>query len=124
LRASPRRFGPASVLLAALLAAACATAPPPAPPAPAPSGTAAAVPVPAVKVSVPEAVAPSGVLYRVGLKSDATELTVGAAGTLWIVASGDRAELVQAPIVFRPAGPAGPGAAPGPRFQVQAGAFS
>ena len=82
------------------------------------------MPVPAVKVSVPEAAAPSGVLYRVGLKSDATELTVGAAGTLWIVASGDRAELVQAPMVFRPAGPAGAGAAPGPRFQVQAGAFS
>jgi len=89
-----------------------------------------------MRVTVPEAAAPSGTLYRVGLKSDATELTVGTAGTLWVVASGDRAELVQAPIVFRPsaaastaaasssaAGAAAPSSSAA-QFQIQAGAFS
>jgi stage II sporulation protein D len=49
-----------------------------------------------------------------------TELSIGSAGTLWIVTSADRAELLQGPVVFRPAGaPVG-----GEAFQVQAGAFS
>jgi stage II sporulation protein D len=96
-----------------------------------------------MRVTVPEAAAPSGVLYRVGLKSDATELSVGTAGTLWVVASGDRAELVQAPIVFRPSAataavtpatppaagadatpPAAGAAGNSAQFQIQAGAFS
>ena len=79
------------------------------------------MPVPATRVSVPAPSSPSGVLFRVGLKSDATELTIGAAGTLWIVAAGDRAELIQAPIVLRPSGGAASAAA---QFQLQAGAFS
>jgi len=78
------------------------------------------VPVPAVKVVAPEATARSGVLYRIGLKSDLVEFAAGAPGTLWIVASGDHAELLQGPVVIRAEG----GGASGGSFQVQAGAFS
>jgi stage II sporulation protein D len=67
----------------------------------------------------PAPVAPSGVLYRVGIRSDATEFTMGSAGTVWIVASGDRADLLQGPVLFRASGAGG-----GPSFQVQAAAFS
>jgi stage II sporulation protein D len=94
----------------------CATAPPP----PLPSAAEKPVPIPETRVAVPAAEAPSGVLYRVGLKSDLTEFSAGTAGTLWIVASGERAELVQGPLAFRVAS-APPGV---PAFQVQAGAFS
>jgi stage II sporulation protein D len=97
-------------------AVSCATAPPP----PLPSAAEKPVPIPATRVAVPTAVAPSGTLYRVGLKSDVTEFSAATAGTLWIVASADRAELVQGPLTFRAAGVA-PGS---PSFQVQAGAFS
>ncbi len=102
------------------LAAACTTTKP-APPPPLPSAAEAPVPVPAMRVALPETPSRSGVLYRVGLKSDLTELSIGSAGTLWIVASGERAELLQGPVVFRPS--------LGARrrrsvFQVQAGAFS
>lgn len=69
----------------------------------------------------PVPAAASGVLFRVGLKSDLTEWLYGAAGTVWIVASGDRADLVQGPITFRPVGAAG---AASSSFQIQAGAFS
>jgi stage II sporulation protein D len=107
-----------------LLAASCTTAPPPAP-APLPSAAEAPVPVPALRVAPPETPARSGVLYRLGLRSDLTELSIGSAGTLWIVTSGDRAELLQGPVVFRPAGGGGAaGAAAEPTFLVQAGAFS
>lgn len=78
------------------------------------------MPVPALAVQVPALAAPSGVVYRLGLKSDLTEFSTGTAGTLWVVASGERAELLQGPIVFRSGGPAGAPAS----FQVQAGAFS
>ncbi len=78
---------------------------------------------------------PPGVLYRVGLKSDLTEFVAGTAGTVWVVVSGQRAELVQGPVTLRPASsaaaPAGsgaataaPAAAPASSFQIQAGAFS
>jgi stage II sporulation protein D len=107
-----------ALALAALpFAAACATAPAP-PPAPA-AGAEKPIPVPVVRVAAPEPVAHSGVLYRVGLKSDAAEFSAGSAGTLWIVASGDRAEMLQGPISFRSEGPGGAAF-----FQVQAGAFS
>jgi stage II sporulation protein D len=97
-------------------AVSCATAPPP----PLPSAAEKPVPIPKTRVAVPAEVAPSGVLYRVGLRSDLPEFTAATAGTLWIVASGERAELVQGPLTFRPSGtPAG-----SPSFQVQAGAFS
>jgi stage II sporulation protein D len=72
-----------------------------------------------MQVAPPAPAAPSGVLYRVGLKSDLTEFVAGTAGTLWVVASGERAELVQGPVTLRPEGAAAAGF-----FQVQAGAFS
>ena len=100
--------------------AACATSKP-APPAPLPSAERAPVRIPEVRVAPPVPAAASGVLFRVGLKSDLTEWVYGTAGTVWVVASGDRAELVQGPIAFRPAGAAGTAMA---SFQIQAGAFS
>ena len=78
------------------------------------------MPLPAVHVAAPTVDTRSGVLYRVGLKSDLTELVLGGPGTVWIVAAGERAELVQGPLAFRPAGN-GAGAQ---TFQIQAGAFS
>ncbi len=105
--------------MAALLDVACTTTPKPVP-TPLPSVSEAPVPVPALRVAIPETPARSGVLFRVGLKSDLTELSIGTAGTLWVVASGERAELLQGPVVFRPASPPSGGQA----FQVQAGAFS
>lgn len=77
------------------------------------------MPLPALRVAPPVAVSPSGVLYRVGLKSDLTALVSGAPGTLWIVNSGDQAELVQGPLTFKAGG-----AAAVSSFQIQAGAFS
>jgi stage II sporulation protein D len=71
-------------------------------------------------VPVPQPSAGSGVLYRVGLKSDLPELSYGSPGEAWILASGGRAELFRGPIVFRPEG----GASGGGGFAVQAGAFS
>ena len=111
----------ARLLVLTLLSAAvgCTTTPPPAP-APLPSAVEAPVPVPALPVAVPTLAARSGVVYRLGLKSDRTEFSTGTAGTLWVVASGERAELLQGPVVFRSGGPAGEPAS----FQVQAGAFS
>jgi stage II sporulation protein D len=113
----PPGFRLARLALAALpWVVSCATAPPP----PLPSAAEKPVPIPETRVAVPTAAAPSGVLYRVGLKSDLTEFSAGTAGTLWIVASGERAELLQGPLTFRVSGaPAG-----SPSFQVQAGAFS
>lgn len=71
-------------------------------------------------MDVPSARAPSGVLYRVGLKSDLAELTYGSVGEPWLVVSAGRAEPLRGPITFRPETPAS-GA---PAFSVQAGAFS
>jgi stage II sporulation protein D len=117
---SPSRVRAGRLALLALpWAVSCATqAPPPASPASPAAQT--PVPLPTLRVAVPSTPAPSGVLYRVGLKSDLTELALGAPGTVWIVASGDRAELVQGPVALRPSGV--PGA--GPTFRIQAGAFS
>ena len=111
--------------------AACATGPtakPAAGPAPAPATAAAPTPIPERRgrrgapppVPVPTPSLPSGILYRVGLKSDLPELSYGSAGEPWTVVSGGRAELLRGPIVFRPEGvPSG-----SPRFSVQAAAFS
>ncbi|HEY4229215.1 MAG TPA: hypothetical protein VGO79_03530, partial [Thermoanaerobaculia bacterium] len=96
------------------------------------------MPVPALQVAPPSIPAPSGTVLRVGLKSDLTEVTLGTAGTMWIVASGDHAELVQGPLSVRVAASgvlAGAGAAAADAtagghpdasasFQIQAGAFS
>ncbi|MEP6995816.1 MAG: SpoIID/LytB domain-containing protein, partial [Acidobacteriota bacterium] len=101
----------------------CATQAPPPAPAPtsaAPPAAPTPVPIPALRVAAPSASAPSGVLYRVGLKSDLTELIVGAPGTVWIVASGERAELVQGPVSLRGSS----SSESGPAFQIQTGAFS
>ncbi len=111
----------AARLLLTLLPAAIACTPSPRPAtAPLPSPVEAPVPVPALPVAVPAMAARSGIVYRLGLKSDLTEFSTGSAGTLWVVAAGERAELLQGPIVFRSGGPAGTAAS----FQVQAGAFS
>ncbi len=107
-------------LLLVLLPAAAACTSTPTPPAPLPSPVEAPIPVPAMPVAIPPSEARSGVLYRVGLKSDLSEFSTGAPGTLWVVASGARAELVQGPVTFRSGG--GPGAPAS--FLVQAGAFS
>ncbi|MGE5413350.1 MAG: SpoIID/LytB domain-containing protein [Syntrophomonadaceae bacterium] len=119
---SGRRHSGARLLAAALvlLASACAT-PPAKPPASLPATPETPLPIPPVRVAPPSAEAPSGVLYRLGVKSDAAEFTYGTAGTVWVVVSGDRAELVQGPLVMRPSGAA---AAATATFQVQAGAFS
>jgi len=108
-------------IAAVALAVACAT-PAPKPPPPLPETPEAPLPIPPVRVAPPVAAAPSGVLYRVGLKSDLTDFSIGSAGTVWVVVSGDRAELVQGPLSMRPNGGA-PGAA-AQSFQIQAGAFS
>jgi stage II sporulation protein D len=111
---------------AAAIAAACATPAPQAPPA-LPTTPETPLPIPPVTVAVPAASAPSGVLYRVGLKSDLPEFVLGTAATVWVVVAGDRAELVQGPVTLRPGTAAAPGNAappPGASFQIQAGAFS
>ena len=102
------------------MAAACAT-PPAKPPAALPASPETPLPIPPVRVAPPVAEAPSGVLYRLGLKSDAAEFTYGTAGTVWVVVSGERAELMQGPVVMRPGAGAATAAS---TFQVQAGAFS
>jgi stage II sporulation protein D len=84
-----------------------------------PSPDQAPLPIPAMHVAPPAPASPSGVLYRVGLKSDLAEFIAGTAGTVWVVASGDRAELVQGPLTLRATG-----AAAASVFQIQAGAFS
>ena len=114
-----RARGGRLALLALPWAVSCATAPAPTP-APRPAAEPASVSIPATRVAVPAISAPSGVLYRIGLKSDLTELTLGAPGTVWIVASGERAELLPGPIALRGGGVS----EAGPTFQIQAGAFS
>lgn len=92
-------------------------------PAP-PSRDAAAAPTPTPTPSAsaaPADRAPSGVLLRLGLKSDLTEFAFGLTGQPWIVSSDGRAETIRGPLVFRPDGGGAPSA---PGFQVQAGAFS
>jgi stage II sporulation protein D len=67
---------------------------------------------------VPAEAAPSGVLFRVGLKSDLTELAFGPPGRRWIVSAGGRAELLRGTLKLKPEGRRSVS------FQVQAGAFS
>jgi peptidoglycan hydrolase-like amidase len=119
-----------SVLLTAVAAAAalsCARgAPPPRgaaePPAAPASPRAAAgpqgVPRATGTLPVPPETAPSGVLFRVGLKSDVTELSFGPPGRRWIVSAGGRAELLRGSLKIRPEGKRSVS------FQVQAGAYS
>ncbi|HEY6147464.1 MAG TPA: SPOR domain-containing protein, partial [Thermoanaerobaculia bacterium] len=67
---------------------------------------------------MPSEPAPSGVLFRVGLKSDLTELAFGPPGRRWIVSAGGRAELLRGTLKLKPEGKRSVS------FQVQAGAFS
>ena len=76
-----------------------------------PAGAAPPVPVPADA-------APSGMLLRIGLKSDLSEFVLAPPGQRWIVVSAARAEMLRGPLRFRPEGAAAGG------FQVQAGAFA
>jgi len=50
---------------------------------------------------VPVVLASSGVLYRVGLKSDLSEIVFGSPGEPWVVVSAGRAEAVRGPLTFR-----------------------
>jgi len=123
---SRRGFFPGASLF--LLAVAgmigCATAPPATPaekePAPAAAPERRARHGASAPIPVPTPSTPSGVLYRVGLKSDLPELSYGAAGEPWVVVSAGHAELLRGPILFRPeSAPTG-----APRYSVQAAAFS
>jgi stage II sporulation protein D len=124
------RLQPAAALLLLRWVAGCASGPP-AKPGEVPPTAVAPPPAaerrppksarPGPAVPVPQPVAPSGLLYRVGLKSDLPELSYGSPGEPWIVASGGRAELFRGPIVLRPEGAVAGG---GGRFSVQAAAFS
>lgn len=96
-----------------LLGAAGCSARKPQPRAPAPGRP----PAPIAPVGLDAA--PSGVLYRVGLKSDATDFAFGPHGARWILAAaGGKRETVRGPLRFLPEGRALS------LFQVQAGAFS
>jgi stage II sporulation protein D len=122
----PRRRALGRLLFAAAaVTAACASPAPQAPPA-LPTTPETPLPIPPVSVAVPIASAPSGVLYRVGLKSDLSEFVLGTAGTVWVVVAGDRAELVQGPLTIRPGAASAASATPAAAtsFQIQAGAFS
>ena len=123
----PGRAAPVA-LLALICAAGCASGPPARPGEKPPSATASAPPPRERRpekgaravLPVPQVVAGSGVVYRVGLKSDLAELAYGLPGETWIVVSAGRAELLRGPIVLRPE-PSEAGAA---SFSVQAAAFS
>jgi stage II sporulation protein D len=126
-RSAPGRRALALLALFFGLQAGCASGPPA---KPGQQPVAAAAPsVPATerrprrgtpRIPVPTLSAPSGVLYRVGLKSDLPELSYGSAGEPWILVSAGRAELVRGPIVFRSEA----SSAVAGRFTVQAAAFS
>ena len=84
----------------------------------APTPTPTPVPKAGASVPVPADAAPSGVLYRVGWKSDTTEFVFGSPGQRWIVATGGSAQVLRGTFRFRAAGR---GAT---TFSVQVGAFS
>lgn len=130
-----RSLLPAGLLVSAAAGFSCAPLPPPAsgpesPPAtltsapadltpPSPSPTPVPAPRPSAGAfSAPADPAPSGILFGVGLKSDAPEVLFGPPGRRWIVASGGRAELLRGTLRIRPEGKRAVS------FQVQAGAFS
>ena len=122
-----RRYG---FLLLLLLAASCSVftrqsapgeneAGPTAAITPAPSPTTTPTPPRAgAAVPVPADQAPSGVLYRIGLKSDVVELSYGPPGQRWIVAAGGGAQVLRGTFRFRSE------ARTAAAFSVQVGAFS
>ncbi|MEO8430377.1 MAG: SpoIID/LytB domain-containing protein [Acidobacteriota bacterium] len=73
---------------------------------------------PGAAVAAPADPAPSGTLYRVGLKSDLPEVAYGPPGRRWIVVSAGRGQALRGPLRFRPEGRRAVS------FQVQAGAYS
>ncbi|HTO77186.1 MAG TPA: SpoIID/LytB domain-containing protein [Thermoanaerobaculia bacterium] len=103
-----------------------APAPTPAPEAAAPeAGTPAATPTvrptpgpPGPAVPVPRPAAPSGTLFRVGLKSDLPQFGFGPPGSPWVLVSEGRAERRRGPLTFVPEDGASA------RYAAQAGAFS
>lgn len=103
-RSSPAPASAASAASASAVSAVSA-------PTPGPRSTPGPLPAP------PEPAA-SGVLLRVGLKSDLTEVVVGPPGRRWVVASKGRAEILRGPLKLKPEGRRAVS------FQVQAGAFS
>jgi stage II sporulation protein D len=106
-----RRAAPA--LLAAAWLSGCATSKTKAP-APAPS------PASAPGAGVPAAEeAPSGTLYRVGIKSDLAQFTLPPPGAPWLLLSEGRVHRLRGPLTFVPDG--SPAAR---RYAVQAGAYS
>ena len=112
-----------------------AAAPSPQPPGQTSALTPTPTPAPPASSAAPADLAPSGVLLRLGLKSDLTEFAFGLTGQPWMVSSDGKAETIRGPLLFRP-GSASAGASAsatstedrpadsGPGFQVQAGAFS
>ena len=123
MRGAPRHLRLAAIAGAAVacLAAGCAVFTGPKA-AGAPEPVVAPAPAAGVPTAVPgspaKEVAPSGVLFRVGLKSDATEIVSGPPGQRWTVTSAGRSETVRSPLRFRAEARAAAA------FQVQAGAFS
>ncbi|HZI65835.1 MAG TPA: hypothetical protein VFF17_04650, partial [Thermoanaerobaculia bacterium] len=92
MKRSHRAFGWAISTFVLVWAVGCATGTPPrtdpaaapgAPPAPTPTRRERRAAPP--RIDVPSARAPSGVLYRVGLKSDLPDLTYGSPGEPWLV---------------------------------------
>jgi stage II sporulation protein D len=120
-----------ATVVALMALAGCATSKAPAPePTPAqaaapeartPTPTQAVRPTPGPAgpaVPVPQPAAPSGTLFRVGLKSDLPQFAFGPPGSPWVVVSDGRAERRRGPLTFVPEGGATA------RYAAQAGAFS
>ncbi|HEU5251322.1 MAG TPA: SpoIID/LytB domain-containing protein [Thermoanaerobaculia bacterium] len=124
MRRAPLLVGPAAAVLSLAWGLGCASGPPAKPGEKAPPARPAAERRPAKgarpAVVVPQISAPSGVVYRVGLKSDLPEFSYGYAGEAWLVVSGGRADVLRGPIVFRPVAVATSRGG----FSVQAAAFS
>ena len=74
--------------------------------------------VPKGAIPLPPDPAPSGILFRVGLKSDLSRFEFGPPGAVWLLVSSGRAERMRSPLLFAPE------SGPTVRFAVQAGAFS
>lgn len=94
------------------------SATPPASPAPPATPTPGPIPKAGTVVAVPSETAASGVLYRIGWKSDAADFAFGSPGQRWIVASSGVAQVLRGTFHFRAEGRSASA------FWVQAGAFS
>jgi len=106
----------AAIVALLLWSGACATRGPRRP-EPEPSRPSTEKPVVAPE-ALPLDSAPSGILFRVGLRSDLSEFLYGPPGARWTIVAAGKAQTVRGPLRFRPEAAGGRG------FQVQAGAFS